>query len=129
VNQIAHQSVDIYAPCALGGEFDTRSVKRLHCKAVVGGANNQLVDARAGAALHARGIVYVPDYIANAGGLIYVADELEPGGFSQERVRSRVAGIESTVADMLTRSQQTSKPPGEIADTIALERVAAGRPT
>jgi len=125
--EISRQPTDVYAPCALGGEFTKKNVKSLRCQAVVGGANNQLVDEAAGQALHARGIIYVPDYIANAGGLIYVADELEPGGFNQTRVRQRVQSIEATVVDMLARSQRELLPPGVIADKIALERVVAGK--
>jgi glutamate dehydrogenase/leucine dehydrogenase len=123
VDKIAALQTDIYAPCALGAEFTRANVKKLQCKSVVGGANNQLQDQTAGTELHRRGILYVPDYIANGGGLIYVADELEPGGFSQQRVVERVENIQHTVMDILTRSKQESLPTAEIADAIAKERI------
>lgn len=123
VDKIAHLDVDIYAPCALGAEFTHANVKKLHCKAVVGGANNQLYDETVGVTLHKRGILYVPDYIANGGGLIYVADELEPGGFNQQRVIERVHNIQHTVMDILTRAKQEAQPTSKIADAIAIERI------
>jgi leucine dehydrogenase len=122
-DKIAQVDVDIYAPCALGAEFTHANVKKLHCKAIVGGANNQLQDESVGMDLHKRGILYVPDYIANGGGLIYVADELEPAGFSQQRVIERVQNIQHTVMDILTRSKQESVPTYQIADRIAEERI------
>jgi glutamate dehydrogenase/leucine dehydrogenase len=118
--------IDIYAPCALGNEFEDGVIKSLNCRAVVGGANNQLPSLRSGKKLHDRGILYAPDYIANSGGLIYVADELEPGGFDRTRVLERIERIETTMLDVFRRSEKNNVPTSQIADTIALERIQAG---
>ena len=117
------QKVDIYAPCALGNEFNTTTIPKLRCDAVVGGANNQLENIAAGDLLHERSILYAPDYIANAGGLIYVADELEPGGFSKERVLVRTAAIEETLGLIFEEAKQQGLPSHVVADRLALERM------
>jgi glutamate dehydrogenase/leucine dehydrogenase len=125
-DRIAEQDVDIYAPCALGSEFTRANIKKLRCKVICGGANNQLMSPDVAELLHKRGIVYVPDYIANGGGLIYVADELEPGGFSQERVKERIENIGRTVNEILTRSKTENASPSLVADKIAEERMRTG---
>lgn len=126
-DKIHLQEADIYAPCALGNEFNDSTIKSLRSRVVVGGANNQLPNLKAGKKLHERDILYAPDYIANSGGLIFVADELEPGGFSKMRVLKRVSGIEKTMADIFKRSRESNIPTSEVADTIAQERIQAGR--
>ncbi|MEO5627430.1 MAG: Glu/Leu/Phe/Val dehydrogenase dimerization domain-containing protein [Candidatus Saccharimonadales bacterium] len=120
---IHKQEVDIYAPCALGAEFTDEVINELACKAVVGGANNQLPDPGAGDKLFAKGIIYAPDYIANAGGLIYVADELESDGFNKDRVMQRTKAIQETLASIFSRSKQENLPTYKVADTIARERM------
>lgn len=122
-DSINRQEVDIYAPCALGNEFDEETIPQLRCKAVTGGANNQLAGDSAGDLLHEHGILYAPDYIANAGGLIYVADELEPDGFNQQRVIERTQHIQATIADILSRSKDQNLPTYKVADMIAEERI------
>lgn len=123
---IHSQPVDIYAPCALGNEFTIESIRNLNCKAVVGGANNQLASAEVGDRLSEMGILYAPDYIANAGGLIYVADELEPGGFNKDRVIERTKAIEGTMATIFEKAQQDKQATHRVADTIAVERIEGG---
>ena len=125
-DEIHKQSVDIYAPCALGNEFNDRTIGELDCRAIAGGANNQLSDDAAGDALHARGILYAPDYVANAGGLIYVADELEDGGFSVHRVEERTAAIEQTMMDIFDRAEQQGAPTYRVADELARDRINRG---
>jgi glutamate dehydrogenase/leucine dehydrogenase len=125
-DSIHTQDVDVYAPCALGGEFTTHTIGHLKCKAVAGGANNQLSDDSAGDQLHERGILYVPDYVANAGGLIYVADELEQDGFNQQRVLDRARHIGDTVTDILNRAKEQGMPTYKVADILALERITKG---
>ncbi len=72
--------VDVVAPCALGGVLDHDTVPALRCRAVAGAANNQLASDDLAADLHARGVLWVPDFVANAGGIINIAVELEPDG-------------------------------------------------
>ncbi len=120
---IHKEHLDVFSPCALGGELRPSVVKELNAKIVAGGANNQLLDNRTGDELHKKGILFVPDYIANAGGLIYVADELEKDGFQKERVLRRVKGIQNTLDEILNASRKSNTPPYRIADEIALQRI------
>jgi glutamate dehydrogenase/leucine dehydrogenase len=125
VDDIHKQQVDVYAPCALGNELNVQQITELRCQVICGGANNQLASADIADKLHDKGILYIPDYVANGGGLIYVADELEPGGFKQERVLKRIESIGFTVYDMVERSREEHRPPSVIADAIGRERMQA----
>src|SRR5439155_1352060 len=79
--------VDVVAPCALGGVLDDESVSALQCRVVAGAANNQLADDRIADVLHERGILWAPDFVANAGGIVNIAVELEPAGYDPRRAR------------------------------------------
>jgi valine dehydrogenase (NAD+) len=127
VNVIHKQEVDIYAPCALGKEFTSQTVEELRCRAVSGGANNQLENDEAGNLLHNRSILYAPDYVANAGGLIYVADQLEVGGFNAQRVLDRTQAVEQTMGDIFRLSISQDLPTHVVADTIAKQKIAGKR--
>jgi leucine dehydrogenase len=94
---------DVFAPCALGGVIDDDTVARLRCPVVAGAANNQLAEDRHAVALHERGIRWAPDFIANAGGLIAVADE-SLHGFDRERVERRVEAIGDTLREVFART-------------------------
>ena len=89
--------VDVLAPCALGGVLDHESVPQLRCRVVAGAANNQLASDDVADLLAARGILWAPDFVANAGGIINIAVEREPGGYSEERAEERVRGIADTL--------------------------------
>lgn len=91
--------VDVFAPCGLGAVVDRATVKRLRAKVVCGAANNQLASPRQGAELAARDIVYCPDYVVNAGGIINVAAERL--GWDQAIARERVKGIGARPAQVL----------------------------
>lgn len=110
---------DVFAPCALGGAIDDAAVERLRAPIVAGSANNQLSRPRHGAALHARGILYAPDYVINAGGLILVATEA--GGGGRDAALARIDGIAATLRDIFARSARTSTPTSQVADAMALE--------
>jgi len=122
-NQIAKQPLDLYAPCALGNEFNPSTIPLLKTSLIAGGANNQLADQAAGDTLWSKGILYAPDYIVNAGGLIYVADELEPGGFNRNRVLDRTKGITDTLLEIFKQSHAENKPTNQVADEIGLKRI------
>lgn len=122
-NEIHAYELDAYAPCALGSEFNAAAVGKLKAPIVAGGANNQLENDAAGDALHRAGILYAPDYVANSGGLIYVADELDKGGFKPMRVRRRVKKISATLESIYERSRELNVSPHRIADIIAKERI------
>ena len=89
--------IDVVAPCALGGVLDHETVPRLACRAIAGAANNQLADTSVDALLADRGILWAPDFVINAGGIINIAVEFEPGGYSEERADERVRGIADTM--------------------------------
>ena len=95
---------DIYAPCATGATLNDSTIPRLTAHIVAGAANNQLAEDRHDRALRDRGILYVPDFIANAGGAIYLCRVL--AGWSDAKVASAVEGIYDTALDVLQRAEQ-----------------------
>ena len=88
---------DVFAPCALGGQLDHESVLRLGAPIVAGAANNQLADDDVAALLAQRGVLWAPDFVVNAGGIINISVELEPGGYDAARADQRVRGIGDTL--------------------------------
>lgn len=118
-------AADVFAPCALGGILDGTTIPRLRAGVVAGGANNQLRDAEDGARLAARGIVYAPDYVANAGGVITGYGEM--AGWTPEQSAARVDAIHDTVRDLLRRADDAGILPHEAADRMVEERLAAAR--
>jgi valine dehydrogenase (NAD+) len=114
--------LDVYAPCALGGALDDQTVASLRAKIVCGGANNQLAHPGIGEQLLQRDIVYAPDYLVNAGGLMQVADELE--GFSFERAKLRTEQIFATTKHILAIADKDSVAPGVAADRLAERRMS-----
>ena len=92
---------EVYAPCALGGTLNDHTISRLQCHIVAGSANNQCLRAEHGDAIRQRGIVYAPDFVINAGGLLNVAMEFAPGGYHEARVLEKVRHIADTVRALL----------------------------
>lgn len=126
-DEILRAEVDVLAPCALGGVINDDTLPELACAIVAGAANNQLLEDRHGKALHARGILYAPDYVINAGGLINIAEELQPGGHDPDRALTKVGVIATILAEIFARSDEEGIPAHEIADRIAAERIRTGR--
>lgn len=124
---ILEQECDILAPCAAGGIFNTDTTPRLRCRIIGGGANNQLLTEDDGDAIHARGILYAPDFAINAGGLINVADELTPGGYRRERAKAKTEAIFDTLKTIFAEAKQRDVPPHRLAVTLARERIQAVR--
>ena len=114
---------DIFAPCALGAVLNDATMPQLRCRIVAGSANNVLAESRHGEVLSERGILYAPDYVINAGGLINVADELE--GYNERRAVKRVMRIEESIRRIIAISRRDGVPTNVAADTLALERIAA----
>ena len=110
------QPMDIFAPCALGGVLTEDTARRLQARLVCGAANNQLATDDVVTILSDRGIVYLPDYVVNAGGIISVASEIhgKPDGWRLERL----AGIAGRVDEMLTRARAQGQPTTRIADAM-----------
>jgi len=113
--------LDVYAPCALGGALSDEVVATLRAQVVCGAANNQLAHDGIEKVLEDRGVLYAPDYVVNAGGLIQVADEL--AGFSFERARQRAEGIFATTARVFALAREEGVPPAVAADRLAERRM------
>ncbi|MEM7021297.1 MAG: Glu/Leu/Phe/Val dehydrogenase family protein, partial [Pseudomonadota bacterium] len=126
-DQIMAAEAEVFAPCALGGAINDQSLAQLSCDIVAGAANNQLSEARHGEILHERGVLYAPDYVINAGGLINIAQELRSGGYNRDRSMAHVSTIETTLAEIFERSESEGRPTHEIADQIAEERIRAAQ--
>ncbi|WP_068984875.1 MULTISPECIES: Leu/Phe/Val dehydrogenase [Lysinibacillus] len=120
--EIYSQEVDIFSPCALGAILNDETIPQLKAKVVAGSANNQLQDSRHGDYLHELGIVYAPDYVINAGGVINVADELY--GYNSERAMKRVEGIYDSIEKIFTISKRDGIPTYVAANRLAEERIA-----
>jgi glutamate dehydrogenase/leucine dehydrogenase len=105
--------------------LNERTIPELGCRIVAGGANNQLATEDDGDRLHARGVLYAPDFAINAGGLINVADELGPGGYDRERAKALTERIEPTLRRIFAESSKSGSPPSRIALRLARERIVS----
>jgi leucine dehydrogenase len=114
--QIAGVEADVFAPCALGEVINDETIQQLKVGIVVGSANNQLLEDRHGDALHELGILYVPDYVANAGGVIHGCRELL--GWSEKQAKERVHRIYDTVLNIL-ETAGCGSPPFRVANQLA----------
>ena len=121
---------EIFVPCALGGIVNPENVDRLSAsgdlKIIAGAANNVLDQDTTGQLLHDRGILYAPDYVINAGGLINVSEEL--GGYNGERAKKRVEKIYDNLTRVFELAMSLGIPPHEAAEKVALDRIASVRP-
>lgn len=124
-DEIYDAKADIFAPCALGGVINDTTIDRLAVEIVAGGANNQLLETRHGDALERRGILYAPDYVANAGGVINVYGEL--AGWSAERSLRKADEIFDTVLGVFEIAKSEGIPSYVAADRLAERRLAAVR--
>ncbi|MBT8495657.1 MAG: leucine dehydrogenase [Deltaproteobacteria bacterium] len=114
---------DVFAPCALGSALNAKTVPSLRCKIVAGAANNQLADDHIADDLMQRDILYAPDYVINAGGLVNVAQEY--AGYDADKARTRTLKIHDTILEIAERAKQSETPTNIIADKIVEERLAA----
>ncbi|MFC9592908.1 Leu/Phe/Val dehydrogenase [Streptomyces sp. NPDC056944] len=119
------EGLDIYAPCALGGALNDETVPVLTATIVCGAANNQLAHPGVEKDLADRGILYAPDYVVNAGGVIQVADELH--GFDFDRCKAKATKIFDTTLEIFARAKADGIPPAAAADRIAEQRMADAR--
>ena len=116
LDEIYDQEVDIYAPCALGASINDETIKRLKASIVAGCANNQLAEPRHDQALVDNGILYAPDYVINAGGIINVSFE---ENYCIDKSTQKVEEIYHTLLDVFAKADQQNKPTGMIADEMA----------
>ncbi|MEO6496766.1 MAG: Glu/Leu/Phe/Val dehydrogenase dimerization domain-containing protein [Solirubrobacteraceae bacterium] len=117
------QAVDVFAPCALGGTLTDESVAELQAPVVAGAANNQLADDEVAELLADRGILWAPDFVANAGGIINIAVELEPEGYDPARARLRVRGIGDTIREVFDEAVASRTTPLGAAMRLAKRRL------
>lgn len=120
-NEIYKQDVDIFSPCALGAIINDETIPQLKAKVIAGCANNQLKESRHGQILHEKGIIYAPDYVINAGGVINVADELY--GYNRERAMKRVETIYDSLTKIFKISKDENIPTYLAANRLAEERI------
>src|SRR6185503_13276843 len=123
IGKIAEVECDVFAPCALGAGINDDTVPHLKARIVAGAANNQLAEPRHGDDLHARGILYAPDYAINAGGLVNVAQEAK--GYDAKAARDKTLKIYDTIWEICDRSKKLVAPTYKVADLMAEERLAA----
>lgn len=121
-DEIYNQEVDIFSPCALGGIINEETIPKFKGKVIAGSANNQLKESRHGQMIHEAGIIYAPDYVINAGGVINVADELY--GYNRERAMKRVETIYDNLSKIFRISKEENIPTYLAADRLAEERLA-----
>lgn len=121
IHTIHQTACDIFSPCAKGGVINDRTLAELRCQAIVGSANNQLAEDRHGDALHQMGILYAPDYLVNAGGLIQVADELK--GYNEERVKAKTRSIYQMLKKIYQFSREEDIPTYRAADRLVVKRL------
>jgi leucine dehydrogenase len=120
-DKIHAEECDIFAPCAMGGIIRDDTIPELKCTVVAGSANNQLERPEHGEALAELGVVYAPDYVINAGGLINVADELQ--GYNPERARAGVESIYRTLRQIFHVARDRHISTSAAADAFARERI------
>ena len=116
---------DLYSPCAMGGILDPTTIPELRCWAVVGSANNQLADESCARLLAEHGVLYAPDFVVNAGGVINIAEELSPGGYHRERAYAAIRRIYDTTTAVLDTAKQEGITGAAAANRLAERRMAA----
>jgi leucine dehydrogenase len=120
-NEIYGVECDIFAPCALGGVINDETIPQLKAKVIAGSANNQLKETRHGDMVHEMGIVYAPDYVINAGGVINVADELY--GYNRDRAMKKIETIYNKIEKVIEIAKRDGIPTYLAADRMAEERI------
>jgi leucine dehydrogenase len=123
-DEILETDCDVYAPCAVGGILSMEAVPRLRCRVVAGSANNQLAEPEAAELLHARGVLYAPDYVINAGGAIAIVG-LEQLGWSKSELDTALARIGETLRQIYERADARGISTAAAADVLANERLKA----
>ena len=126
VEEVLAEEVDVLAPCALGAVLSAQSIPRLRARIIAGAANNQLAQGQDGQALQAAGILYAPDYVINAGGIISVSRELH-GGATEEQVIADIQGIPARLTEVFERARRENRPTNAVADQMARELLTGRR--
>ncbi|MDZ7870415.1 MAG: amino acid dehydrogenase [Rheinheimera sp.] len=127
LNEIYAVECDVYAPCALGATINDDTLPQFKCAIIAGCANNQLKEARHGELLRQKGILYAPDYVINAGGIINVSMEIRPEGYDEAQSTKQVLAIYDTLLTVFSRAAETGQPTNVVADLMAQEIIARGK--
>ncbi|WP_173934172.1 Glu/Leu/Phe/Val dehydrogenase [Chelativorans sp. Marseille-P2723] len=127
VDKILAAEADILSPCALGGIISAEAIPSIKAGIIAGSANNQLARHEDAHLLMQRHILYAPDYVINAGGLINVTAEFAPGGYDRDIAMAKVRKIPETLKDIFVRSDRQRRPTNDIAAEIVMERLRAAR--
>src|SRR3954452_16614482 len=122
--RVVETEVDVYSPCAVGGTLNAESIPRLACRAIAGCANNQLAEPEDAERLKDRGIVYAPDYVVSAGGIIQLIG-LEDEGWDEAQLEGRLAGIGDTLRTLFAEADAEGVTPAEAADRLVRQRLAS----
>jgi glutamate dehydrogenase/leucine dehydrogenase len=125
-HRVFDTACDVFAPCATGGVLSAESIPLLRCRVVAGAANNQLATPWDAERLRARGILYAPDYVINAGGVIHLAG-YERLGWDEPRMATRLAAIGDTLTDLYETAEREAITTAAAADRLASERLATAR--
>ena len=125
---IFEADAEVFAPCALGGAINSDTLPHLKAKVIAGGANNQLADPEIGRAVYDRGMLYLPDYVINGGGIINVAGEIRAldrqEAFDPAWVEMKLARLMETLGEVLDRSKSEHRPTHEVANEMAKGRIS-----
>jgi leucine dehydrogenase len=126
VKAIHTADVDVFAPCALGAVLNDKTIPEIKATIVAGGANNQLADeSRHGQQLREKGILYAPDYVINAGGVINVFHELK--GYNAEAAKRQAGSIYNTLLEVFAESERQGLPTHKASDVVAERRIQSMR--
>jgi len=120
--RVVETEVDVYSPCAVGGTLNAESIPRLACRAVAGCANNQLAEPEDAERLRGRGILYAPDYVVSAGGIIQLIG-LEDEDWDEQQLEQRLAGIGVTLRTLYAEADAEGVTPAEAADRLVRRRL------
>ncbi len=126
-DDIYHQDVDVYAPCALGATINDSTLPKLKCSVIAGAANNQLSEDRHGELLKQKGILYTPDYVINAGGIINVSFEQNGATYNKQAALNKVDEIYGTLSEIFAAADKEQKTTNSVADELARKRIASAK--
>ncbi len=126
LDEIYALDVDVYVPCALGASINDDTIPQLKAKVIAGCANNQLKEPRHGDKLTELGILYAPDYVINAGGIINIFFEQDVEGYNADKATAKVGEIYDTLTQIFTRADAENMPTYKVADIMAQEIIARG---
>ncbi|MCF6156309.1 MAG: amino acid dehydrogenase [Candidatus Brocadia sp.] len=124
--EIYSQEADIFSPCAMGGVLNDNTIPQLKACIVAGSANNQLAEARHGKMLYDRGILYAPDYVINAGGMLNASGDIF-GKYDVNEVMKKISGLYDATLRIFETAQQEGRITSEVADELARQKIAEGR--